>query len=419
MPRRLARAIASTFFFALLSAALLVRADGEGQGIGVDAQLTGGGGFAFGASLENYFLGRVRLGALYASQPWVVNLGLTAEIGALARVGVGGELELNHSSGPYASLGLARVTGDEWMTHASAGFMILGLEWQHRVTSQRPSDALVFHVRLPLGLWWQQKRQQSEAKKTADAQRLTQVKPFLPDVRRPLAPPTAAGAMPAGAASAQAPLSAQPSAAAGQGAASAAASAQSASPPRAAGDAAGPRAASPSAAGPTSLPLFSPEAEAERVQQLEAARTAHAAGDHAAEERALARVEALRPEGESALALAATQIEQGKLLAARSTLQRILATYELSDPERTRAEADHKAVAARLAHLRVVASGVQGNERVLLDDAPEPSALAGYDVPLNPGTHTVRIERDQRVLAERSFEASEGQLVRLTLELAP
>ncbi|HEY2732335.1 MAG TPA: hypothetical protein VGI70_00040, partial [Polyangiales bacterium] len=45
------------------------------QGFSVDGQLVGGGGLGFGGKLSNYFLGRARLGALYADQPWMLNAG--------------------------------------------------------------------------------------------------------------------------------------------------------------------------------------------------------------------------------------------------------------------------------------------------------------------------------------------------------
>jgi hypothetical protein len=357
----------------LACAAGAARADAtEMEGLGLDAQLTGGGGFAFGHRLDNYFLGRVRVGALYARQPWIANLGLTVQLGALARFGAGGELELNHGKGTYGSLGLARVSGDEWMTHATIGFMIFGIEWQHRYSASRPSDALMFEVRLPLGLWWLQKRQESATNKAVDVQRLAQVRPFLPAQVQPVSPTGAA----------------------------------SPAPPEPA-----PPAETPE------LPLLKPEEENERAQQLAAAERAHARADHAAETLALARAEALRPEVSSALALSAALIEQGKLVVAHAQLQRVLALYALTAEERARAEAELRSVAARLAHLRVIASGAHGHENVSIDGVLEPSALAGYDVPLDPGEHQLQITRAERVLEARSFHASEGELVRVTLEL--
>ena len=71
----------------LASATTPVRADAtDARGVSFDAQLTGGGGFAFRSSLDNPFLGRVRMGALYAAQPWMANVGATLQFGALARL---------------------------------------------------------------------------------------------------------------------------------------------------------------------------------------------------------------------------------------------------------------------------------------------------------------------------------------------
>jgi hypothetical protein len=360
--------------FALLAPAPAARADAADlEGFGLDAQLTGGGGFAFGHRLDNYFLGRGRVGGLYAHHPVIANLGLTLELGGLARFGAGGELELNHGSGPYASLGLARVSGQEWMTHLGVGFMIFGVEWQHRLSAAAASDALMFHVRVPIGIWWLHKRQEQAASRAADTQRLAQLRSPVPEPRAPVRSPSATAAAPGGL------------------------------PPTAA----------------SALPLLPPAEESERAEQLEAARSAHARGDHAAEERALARAQVLRPEAASALALAAAQTEQGRLIAAESLLARVLATYTLTADERARAEAEHSGLHARIPHLRLLASGAQGDERVLLDGAPEPSALAGYDVPLDPGEHQLQVERAGRVLSKQHFHAAEGELVRLSLELAP
>ena len=378
MPHRsFSRLLRVLLCLGLATAAAPVRADATaGQGAGFDAQVTGGGGFAFRSGLDNNFLGRVRFGGLYASQPWIANLGGTLQFGALARFGVGAELELNHGSGPYGSVGIARVTGDEWMTHAALGFMIFGVEWQHRWSSSSPSDALMFEVRLPLGVWWLLKRKQSATETAADARRMATVQPFVPVQPEPVSPPTAAPTT-AGARAAEAP------------------------PPKL-----------------ESTPLVLPPAqETERAQQLEAARLAHEKGDHVAEALALARAEKLRPEVPSALALAAAHVENGKLLMAHAQLTRVFATYALTAEERPRVEAELKSVAARLAHLRLIANGAQEQDHVLIDAAREPSALAGYDVPLDPGEHQLQVVRGERVLAERSFHAGEGELVRLTVEL--
>jgi hypothetical protein len=91
---------------------------------------------------------------LLAYEPFILTVDFTGELGALARGGWGGQLELDHFSGLWAQLGFAHVRGDEWMSHAQVGYTILGLEWQSRFSDkEKPSDALLVVLRLPLGIW--------------------------------------------------------------------------------------------------------------------------------------------------------------------------------------------------------------------------------------------------------------------------
>jgi hypothetical protein len=123
------------------------------RGFWPDVALAFGAGIGLGHALDTPVFGRLRVGALYAYEPLVVNLGVSAELGALAGRGFGAELELNHFGGPFVQLGLDRVTDRDFMTHAMLGFSLFGLEWQHRLDSS-PSDALLFVLRAPIGIWW-------------------------------------------------------------------------------------------------------------------------------------------------------------------------------------------------------------------------------------------------------------------------
>jgi hypothetical protein len=126
-----------------------------------DASLSLGGGIGLDHSLDTNVFGRLRLGALYAYEPLIVNLGITGELGALAQRGVGLELELNHFGGFWAQFGVSRVLDAAFMSHATLGFAIFGIEWQHRHTDRR-NDALVFLLRAPIGIFWFLMQDQAE-----------------------------------------------------------------------------------------------------------------------------------------------------------------------------------------------------------------------------------------------------------------
>lgn len=338
-------------------------------GIGPDGQLTGGAGFAFGKSLDNYFLGRARVGLLYAHEPWIANLGVTLEVGALAGLGIGGELELNGPQRLFGNVGVERVRDGAWMTHVALGWLVFGMEWQHSFTADLPRDALLWHVRLPLGMWWLQQRQQR------DADRAT---------RRAAAQARAR------------PLGPQPSL---------------------------PSARLPNAPHPSELPT--PQVDAPAAPQaaeivrasLDEAAAARERGDTSAEALALARAYTLLPHPSILLQLSAAEEKRGKWLLARSDLRRALARSELTPEEREQAQAREQALAGKLPRLRITLSHATGDEQALIDGVIEPSALLGYDVPVDPGQHVLIIQRQDRTLAEQRFEAAEAQLVRVTLEL--
>ncbi|HEX2678190.1 MAG TPA: hypothetical protein VHM19_16160, partial [Polyangiales bacterium] len=162
----------------LLAFALLVSVPAHAQvfaeelrtkGLAPDLQVQGGVGFGLGHSLDNNFLGRARFGLLYAYEPWIVNLGPVLELGGLAGLGGGGEIEINSFGGAFGQIAFSRVQHEAWMTHLALGFTIFGLEWQHRFESSRDYDALLFDVRAPLGIWWFLTHDEDQKEKRAKA----------------------------------------------------------------------------------------------------------------------------------------------------------------------------------------------------------------------------------------------------------
>ena len=122
-------------------------------GVWPDIALTVGAGIGIDEPLAANVLARLRLGALFAYEPWVLNLGVTGELGALAEHGLGLELELNHMSGPWLQLNASRVEPGRFMGHVGLGYFVFGVEWQHAF-GDAPQDAVLFVLRLPIGILW-------------------------------------------------------------------------------------------------------------------------------------------------------------------------------------------------------------------------------------------------------------------------
>jgi hypothetical protein len=145
---------AQLLLVSLLLLAGTAQAQARIQGVAPDAQVTGGIGFAARGKLDNIFLGRLRLGALYAYEPYWVDAGVIVEAGAIPGLAIGGELEFNQFYGWFANAGLVYAGHDRITGHLSAGYMIFALEWQHDFTRSEPNEALLLSVRFPLGFWW-------------------------------------------------------------------------------------------------------------------------------------------------------------------------------------------------------------------------------------------------------------------------
>lgn len=356
------------------------------EGLGPDAQLTGGIGFGFETKLDNFFLARARLGVLYALEPWIANFGFTAEVGALAGLGWGAELELSRAGTLFGSAGVARVDEKRWLAHLGIGFTIFGLEWQHVFDGSEPHNALLLEVRLPLGLWWLHKRQEKAEADSVAASR----PPTAPTIRhRPTSnpPPLVPGVAPP---------------------------ASSAPPPSAADSGK----AQPSSEQPGSSDTAA--LDAERAARLADAQSAHERGDHLAEAMALSRAYAMRPEPAISLQLAAAELALGKPRSALADWQRASDSQALSADDRARTTALRQQIAANLAQLRVSLNGATSEQDVVwIDGVSEPTAGRGYDLPLDPGQHHLEVRRNDRMIAERTIDLTAGKLLRLDLDLPP
>ncbi|MDD9968225.1 MAG: hypothetical protein OXR73_18445 [Myxococcales bacterium] len=119
-----------------------------------DGQFVGGGGMGLGGRLSVPVLARLRLGAGYASEPWIVNAGLTGGVGGLANLAVGGAVEVNHLDGAFLEVGAAYGRNDRLLLHAMAGYTVFGLAYEQLLADVRPQHAVLAVLRLPVGIWW-------------------------------------------------------------------------------------------------------------------------------------------------------------------------------------------------------------------------------------------------------------------------
>jgi len=354
------------------------------QGFGPDAQIVGGGGFGLSGNLDNNFVGRLRLGALYAYEPWLFNAGMTLEVGALAGVGVGGELEVNRFDGVYANLGLAKIEHDHLMGHLGVGYLVFGVEWQHAFSGGKPSDALLLEVRLPVGYWWATTGRK-KARRAPSSEPLTR-----PVVVRP---PLPAAAEPIGPHSAQSAVNAPPGSASTE----------------------------PAADGGASEPADGASVELllQRQHALDDAARAHDAGEHAAELAALKRAYSLQRDPQLLLRITDAALAQSRLVPAAAALERFLDT--VAEPSASR---EASVVRARLAtlvqripKLRLSLTNARGDERVEVDGRAEPGALLGYDVRLEVGEHRVTVHRGAQRLVDEQFNTREQELIRRSFVL--
>jgi hypothetical protein len=350
---------------------------------------------------------------------------VTFEAGALGRLGIGCELEVNLWEGWYVDLGLARVEGADWMSHVSAGFTVLGVEWQHRFDAKAPSHALLLEVRLPIGLWWFFVGRKSDTRTIAEVRARA--------ASQPPPPPAAAGAL-GSAHAVPAPATRQPKLPLVMPAPDdppPPVMPAPAAPPTAAGaqaQATPAGAATPTGTGLDDAELERAEAAAsapkgptrsqrEQIDQAAAeARSAQQRGDHVAAIAALERAYAIYPEPSLLLQLAEAEEASSSLLRAIATLRKFLSQADPASkpPVQTRIDA----IQRRLPQLRLELSAAHGDELVELDGKLERGATLGYDVPLDPGPHHLVLFRTGQPLAEREFTAEESKLIRIAIDLA-
>lgn len=101
-------------------------------------------------------MARVQAGVLRASEPWYFSFSATAELGGAADRGLGAQVTATHLyAGTWAHLGASWQAHDRVaVTSLGAGWSLFGVEWQRRLDPGDHGDALLLHLRVPLGTVW-------------------------------------------------------------------------------------------------------------------------------------------------------------------------------------------------------------------------------------------------------------------------
>ncbi len=118
----------------------------------------------------------------------------------------------------------------------------------------------------------------------------------------------------------------------------------------------------------------------------------------------------LAPRPATLLNLAGAQVETGHLVEGAESYRRFLREADGRAAQRIpMAEAALAAVEPRIARVRVEIDGLLSRDTVLLDDLPLSEAVLGAELPVNPGAHALRVERDGQEIGRAEFDVVEGE----------
>ena len=135
---------------------------------------------------------------------------------------------------------------------------------------------------------------------------------------------------------------------------------------------------------------------------------------------AFRRAYALSPQSTTLLNLASAEVQTGSLVSAAESYRKVVRAREgdVSEDQREAARRALAQVEPRIARLRVVVRAQRQGDRAELDGAPLAAAAIDADLPVDPGTHVVRVVRGAAEVARASRSLEEGQFVTLELEVA-
>jgi hypothetical protein len=124
---------------------------------------------------------------------------------------------------------------------------------------------------------------------------------------------------------------------------------------------------------------------------------------------AFRRAHALSPQPATLLNVAGAEAQTGRLVAATESYRRLLRTPGLSDGLRGVVRTALAAAELRVARLRISVERRGAGDRVLLDGRPLITAELGGDVPVDPGAHTLLLERDGVTRVRSKVALREGE----------
>jgi hypothetical protein len=130
----------------------------------------------------------------------------------------------------------------------------------------------------------------------------------------------------------------------------------------------------------------------------------------------------LAPRPATLLNLAGAQVETGHLVEGAESYRRFLREADGRAAQRIpMAEAALAAVEPRIARVRVEIEGLLSRDVVSLDELPLSEAVLGEELPVNPGAHALRVERDGAEVGRAEFDVVEGErrLAPIALTLPP
>lgn len=130
------------------------------------------------------------------------------------------------------------------------------------------------------------------------------------------------------------------------------------------------------------------------------------------------RALALRDSAVIAYNLASALQETGQLVEASELLRRVRGDESAEAELRTSASNALTAIEPRIAKLDVHVDGLQPDDHVKLDERALLPAELDVALPIDPGPHTLRVERADRVVAERAITLAPGESQNATLQIA-
>jgi tetratricopeptide (TPR) repeat protein len=160
--------------------------------------------------------------------------------------------------------------------------------------------------------------------------------------------------------------------------------------------------------------------ELESARQLFDEGVAHARSGQW--ELALAAFQAaygLSPRASLLFNLASAQLRSGKLLASNANFRRFIASSDaaVTPSARRAAELQIARIEQRIPRLRIQIEGLREGDRVSLDQARVYPDELGHDMWLDPGVHTVRVDRPRGDQEVRTIAVTEGQIRVLAFRL--